>query len=111
MTVKPEPEIEREEPLNEALEAFESIVRLLIATGYEAQMRARFERFVPKPAPVDEPVEPQTVDILETRMLIDACKRAERAVTAAGAQNALQRIAARARRDLDAAMKSRRVAS
>ncbi|WP_024276009.1 hypothetical protein [Hyphomicrobium sp. 802] len=108
MTVKPTNEIEREEPLNEALEAFESIARLLVATGYEAQMRARFAKFLP--APIDEPVELQTVDLLETRMLIDACKSAERSVTAAGAQNALRRVAAKARADLDAAMKARKAA-
>jgi hypothetical protein len=102
-------ENERADPMNEALDAFESIVRLLLASGHEIQMRARLERLIPKPAVtsgaeiVDEPV-----DLLETRMLIDACKHSEKIKMDGRAHNARKRMLAQAEKDLERGLKALR---
>jgi hypothetical protein len=101
-------ESDRTDPLNEALDAFESIVRLLIASGLEVQMRARLERLAPHLAPRPVEIVEEPVDLLETRMLIDACRHGEKMKMDGRCHNARKRMLARAEQDLERGLKALR---
>jgi hypothetical protein len=80
--------------------------------GCEAQLRARFDALIP-PAPravEPEPTDDEPVDMLELRLLIDACKRGAKFAWPDALHNARKRIQAGAEVELAKALKARRAA-
>ncbi|CAA2142809.1 hypothetical protein [Hyphomicrobium sp. ghe19] len=101
------------DPRNYFLEMFRDHLEAVKRFGLEAQARAIFAGVFP---PASKPAEPdaidpdEPVDMLENRLLIDACKRGANFKWPDNLHNARKRIQAGAERELARQLKERRPA-
>lgn len=104
--------VEPYNPLNDGLDAFSNFVRMLKEYGCEAQLRARFDALVAPLAPPSAPkaAEPEELptDLLETRLLIDACKHGEKMKMDGRCHNARRRMLAQAEKDFERGLQALR---
>lgn len=101
------------DPRNDGLDAFSNFVRMLKAQGCESQLRARFDALVaPAPRTVEsQAADDEPADMLELRLLIDACKRGAKFAWPDSLHNARKRIQAGAEVALAKALKERRASA
>ncbi len=100
---------ERDDPRNALLDLFDQTLMTLKAFDCDAQVRARFAKHFPAPSAPDIEVD-EPIDMLETRLLIDACKRGAKFSWPDSLHNARKRIQAGAERELARMLKERRAA-